>query len=444
MTRPAAAIVFGVMLSFLTLAPAMVNAELLGKSRVSQTPATTQELRSAYAQIGRLGRAFERLSQGTPSEILKALDLVGEVFNRIRTKYWRQTQSKLLIDAALAAANRPRIDGKLASAHDLAITAVNGMIHSLDPFSSFTPRRQNKKGGKKGARNFGRIGIELVVKDGVATIIAPYDGSPAANAGLKPGDTIARVDGREFHPPTTLAALEALHGPLGGEVNLTIERAGAKPFTAKMVRAIISRRSVTATVKDGVAFIRISVFAPNTARDLRRAIKRAKPPVHTVVLDLRNNPGGLLDQGIRVADAFLDRGEIVSTRPRRSTKHRRFNARLGDIIKGGPLAVLVNGGSASASEIVAGALQDQKRAIIIGEKSFGKGSVQTIMRLKGHGTLRLTTSLYFTPSGRTIHNIGITPDVTAKACLSQNGASDQASPDAWLSCAANILNLRKR
>lgn len=413
----------------------------------------------AYRHLAKLGRVFENLAQGGAAETIKALDLFAEVFNRVRAHYWKPVQPRLLIAAAIAAARAhatatgsPNGSGG-ASAQSLAIAAVRGMIGALDPYSGFTAAADRADTASR--RHFGNIGLEVFVKKGAVTVISPHDGSPAARAGLSPGDVITGVDGNRFSNPTLGQALEKLRGPVGSEVRLSVTRPGAAPFEARMLRAIAPGRTVRARLDRRVAVIRIASFTANTTRDLRRALKKLRAEANAkaarldgVVLDLRNNSGGLLNAAINVADIFLDSGEIVSTRaragPEGNSRQRRFNARLGDAVRGKPLAVVINAGSASAAEIVADALQDLRRGVIIGTRSFGKGSVQTIMRIRGHGSLRLTTSHYYTPSGRSLDEAPIEPDVNAKACARLAGRSVRPGDDAFLVCATRRVRAMAR
>jgi carboxyl-terminal processing protease len=267
---------------------------------------------------------------------------------------------------------------------------------------------------------FGGLGIEVSMENGLVKVVSPIDDTPAARAGLKPGDLITHLDGDPVQGMTLPEAVEKMRGPVSSEIRLTIRREGKDPFDVKLVRATIKIQSVRSHLEgDKIAYIRITTFNEQTDVGLNNAMKNLKQQAGGkllgVVLDLRNDPGGLLDQAVAVADAFLDKGEIVSTRGRRSEDAQRYNARPGDIAAGLPIAVLINGGSASASEIVAGALQDHHRAILLGTRSFGKGSVQTIIPLPGHGAMRLTTARYYTPSGRSIQAKGIEPDIVVEA-----------------------------
>src|SRR5689334_13468805 len=257
------------------------------------------------------------------------------------------------------------------------------------------------------------------MENGLVKVVSPIDDTPAANAGLKPGDLITHLDGSAVQGLTLPEAVEKMRGPVNSEITLTVRREGREPFDVKLTRAIIKIRSVRSHLEGkDIGYIRITSFNEQTDVNLNNAMKKLKQDAGKklagVVLDLRNNPGGLLDQAVSVSDDFLDKGEIVSTRGRRSDDAQRFNAKPGDILNGLPMVVIVNGGSASASEIVAGALQDHRRAILLGTKTFGKGSVQTIIPLGGQGAIRLTTARYYTPSGRSIQAQGIEPDIVVE------------------------------
>src|SRR5467141_4258988 len=268
---------------------------------------------------------------------------------------------------------------------------------------------------------FGGLGIEVSMENGLVKVVSPIDDTPAARAGLKPGDLITHLDGEPVQGMTLPEAVEKMRGPVSSEIKLTIRREGRDPFDVKLTRATIKIQSVRSHLEgDNIGYIRVTTFNEQTDTGLNNAMKNLKQQAGNklvgVILDLRNNPGGLLDQAVAVSDAFLDKGEIVSTRGRRADDAQRYNARPGAKPASGlPIAVLINGGSASASEIVAGALQDHRRAILLGTRSFGKGSVQTIIPLAGHGELRLTTARYYTPSGRSIQAKGIDPDIVVDA-----------------------------
>jgi len=265
---------------------------------------------------------------------------------------------------------------------------------------------------------FGGLGIEVTMENGLVKVVSPIDDTPAFRAGIKPNDLIVMLDGEQVMGLTLQEAVERMRGPVNSQIKLTIRRGNQEPFEVSIARAVIRIQSVRHRTEGELGYIRITSFTEQTEAGLKTAVQRIReqlgPRLKGVVLDMRNNPGGLLDQAIAVSDAFLDKGEIVSTRGRRSEDAQRYNAKPGDLLAGLPMVVLVNSGSASASEIVAGALQDHRRAILLGTRSFGKGSVQTIIPLGGQGALRLTTARYYTPSGRSIQASGIEPDIVVE------------------------------
>jgi len=326
----------------------------------------------------------------------RQLNLFGDVFERVRSDYVEKPD-----------------DGKLVE------SAINGMLSGLDPHSSYMDAKSFRDMQVQTRGEFGGLGIEVTMEDGLIKVVAPIDDTPAAKAGVLANDIITKLDDDQVQGLTLNQAVEKMRGPVNSKIKLTIMRKGVdKPIELSITRDVIRVRSARWHVEgDDVGYIRLTQFNEQTTEGLKKGIAeiQAKVPEDKLkgyILDLRNNPGGLLDQAISVADAFLQKGEIVSTRGRNADETQRFNARPGDLIKGKPLIVLVNGGSASASEIVAGALQDHKRATILGTRSFGKGSVQTIIPLgSGNGALRLTTARYYTPSGRSIQAKGITPDI---------------------------------
>ncbi len=331
------------------------------------------------------------------TETYKQLNLFGEVFERVRAEYVDDVSDDSLVESA-----------------------INGMLISLDPHSNYLNTKNFNDMKVQTRGEFGGLGIEVSMENGLVKVVSPIDDTPAARAGLKPGDLITHLDGDPVQGMTLAEAVERMRGPVNSEIKLTIRREGKEPFDVKLVRATIKIQSVRSHLEgDNIAYIRITTFNEQTDVGLNNAMKNLKQQAGGkllgVILDLRNDPGGLLDQAVAVADAFLEKGEIVSTRGRRSEDAQRYNARPGDIAAGLPVAVLINGGSASASEIVAGALQDHHRAILLGTRSFGKGSVQTIIPLPGHGAMRLTTARYYTPSGRSIQAKGIDPDIVVEA-----------------------------
>ncbi|MFZ3238262.1 MAG: S41 family peptidase [Stellaceae bacterium] len=331
------------------------------------------------------------------AETYKELNLFGEVFEDVRADYAGKVDDDSLMESA-----------------------INGMLTSLDPHSNYlnTKNFDDMKVQTRG--EFGGLGIEVSMENGLVKVVSPIDDTPAAHAGLKPGDMITQLDGQPIQGMTLPQAVDKMRGPVNSEIRLTIQRKGRDPFDVKLTRATIHIQSVRShLVGDDIGYIRITSFNEQTDVGLNNAMKNIKQlagdKLRGIVLDLRNNPGGLLDQAVAVSDAFIDKGEIVSTRGRRADDAQRYDARSGDVAAGLPIAVLINGGSASASEIVAGALQDHHRAILLGTRSFGKGSVQTIIPLPGHGAMRLTTARYYTPSGRSIQAKGIEPDIVVEA-----------------------------
>jgi carboxyl-terminal processing protease len=331
------------------------------------------------------------------SDTSKQLNLFGEVFEDVRADYTGKVDDDQLMESA-----------------------INGMLTSLDPHSNYlnTKNFDDMKVQTRG--EFGGLGIEVSMENGIVKVVTPIDDTPAARAGLKPGDLITALDGQPVQGMTLPQAVDKMRGPINSDIRLTIQRKGRDPFDVKLTRATIRIQSVRShMVGDDIGYIRVTSFNEQTDVGLNNAMKSIKQQagnkLRGIVLDLRNNPGGLLDQAVAVSDAFIEKGEIVSTRGRRSDDAQRFDARPGDIAAGLPIAVLINGGSASASEIVAGALQDHHRAILLGTRSFGKGSVQTIIPLPGHGAMRLTTARYYTPSGRSIQAKGIEPDIIVEA-----------------------------
>ena len=339
-------------------------------------------------------------AQNNTSETYRQLDLFGDVFERVRADYVKEVGDEELIEAA-----------------------INGMLSSLDPHSSYLSPKSFKDMQVQTRGEFGGLGIEVTMESGFVKVVSPIDDTPAFRAGIKAGDFITHLDEKPVQGLALSEAVERMRGKIDTDIKLTIRREGREPFDVTLTRAVIKIQSVRWRTEEDIGYVRITSFSEQTEAGLIRAVDRIKEKLGDemlgLVLDLRNNPGGLLDQAIKVSDAFLDRGEIVSTRARRVQDAQRFNAKKGDLLAGKPVVVLVNGGSASASEIVAGALQDHRRALILGTQSFGKGSVQTIVPLSGHGAIRLTTAQYFTPSGRSIQAKGIEPDIAvAQAKLS--------------------------
>jgi carboxyl-terminal processing protease len=330
------------------------------------------------------------------ADTYRQLSLFGDVFERVRTDYVEKPDASELLE-----------------------WAINGMLAGLDPHSSYMDAKSLRDMQIQTTGKFGGLGIEVTMEDGLINVVAPIDDTPAHKAGIMTNDVITHLDEEPVQGLNLNQAIEKMRGPANTKIRLRIIRKGQdKPIELTIVRQIITMHTVRARIEgNDVAFIRISAFNDKTIDELKKAMNQLSTQISNkslkgYIVDLRNNPGGLLDQAIFVSDAFLETGEIVSTRGRKAEETQRFIARPGDLAKGKPIIVLINGGSASASEIVAGALQDHERATIIGTRSFGKGSVQTIIPLgSGNGALRLTTARYFTPSGRSIQAKGITPDI---------------------------------
>ena len=328
------------------------------------------------------------------SETYKQLAIFGNIFERVRAQYVTPPEEDKLVESA-----------------------INGMLSSLDPHSSYLNQDAADDMRTQTRGEFGGLGIEVTMEDELVKVVTPIDDTPAARAGVLAGDFISEIDGEAIRGLNLSEAVEKMRGPVNTAIELTILRDGADmPLKIKVVRDIISVKAVKSRAEGDIGYLRVISFTEKTYGDLENAIAKiidevGEDKLKGFVLDLRLNPGGLLDQAISVSDAFLNQGEIVSTRGRNPEETRRFNARQGDLINGKPLIVLVNGGSASASEIVAGALQDHHRATVLGTQSFGKGSVQTIIPLDASTALRLTTALYYTPSGKSIQGTGITPDI---------------------------------
>ena len=329
------------------------------------------------------------------ASVYEQLDLFGDIFDRIRAEYVEEVDEAELIEAA-----------------------INGMLTSLDPHSSYLSPEAAAEMRERTRGEFGGLGIEVTQEDGWVKVIAPIEGTPADAAGVMPGDFIIAVNGESVMGLTLTEAVDLMRGPVGSEIVITIARETAtEPFDLSLIRDTIQETAVRVRTEGDTVVLRIMTFNeqtfPNLQAGLAEQIEAAGgiENVNGIVIDLRNNPGGLLNQAVYVADAFLDAGEIVSTRSRDPAVGDRYNATEGDLSSGLPIVVLINGGSASASEIVAGALQDHRRAIVVGTQSFGKGSVQSVMSLRGDGAMRLTTARYYTPSGRSIQALGISPDI---------------------------------
>jgi carboxyl-terminal processing protease len=349
------------------------------------------------------------IANAAPADTYRELNLFGDVFERIRADYVETPDDSQLIESA-----------------------INGMLNGLDPHSSYMSPKSFKDMQVQTSGKFGGLGIEVTMEDGVVKVVSPIDDTPAAKAGILAGDLITALDGDSVQGMTLNQAVDKMRGGIGSPITLTIERKGVdKPLQIKLVRAEITVQSVRSREEGQIGYIRITSFNEQTFDGLKGAIDKiqsdiGKDKVQGYIIDLRNDPGGLLDQAIAVSDAFLERGEIVSTRGRHPDETQRYNAHAGDLSGGKPVIVLINGGSASASEIVAGALQDHRRATLVGTRSFGKGSVQTIIPLGANGALRLTTARYYTPSGTSIQAKGIVPDIEVDQPLPAELAADAA------------------
>ncbi|MEM8833323.1 MAG: S41 family peptidase [Pseudomonadota bacterium] len=336
----------------------------------------------------------EAVEAQTDEQTYRQLNLFGDVFERVRAQYVEPLTDEVLIESA-----------------------VQGMLSDLDPHSSYLDEEDFKDMQVQTSGEFGGLGIEVSMDNGFVKVVSPIDGTPAYEAGMQAGDYITHLDGEPVMGLTLSEAVDQMRGKVGEPIMLTVVREGAdEAMEVEIIRDIIKIQSVRNRIEqEDIGYVRITVFNQNTMPGLKKAIEEiqseAGDKLIGYVLDLRNNPGGLLDQAIAVSDAFLDKGEIVSTRGRNKRDTKRDNSTPGDITEGKPIVILINGGSASASEIVAGALQDHRRAIVVGTQSFGKGSVQTIIPLPGHGAMRLTTARYYTPSGRSIQAEGIEPDI---------------------------------
>ncbi|MDA7423794.1 S41 family peptidase [Thalassococcus lentus] len=344
-----------------------------------------------------------------PTNVYEQLDLFGDIFERIRAQYVEEVDEADLIEAA-----------------------INGMLTSLDPHSSYLPPDDAADMRVQTRGEFGGLGIEVTQEDGFVKVVSPIDDTPADAAGIEAGDFITHVDGESVLGLTLDEAVDMMRGPVGSEIVITVVREGEdEPFDVSIIRDTIKLTAVRSRVQGETVVLRVTTFNdqtfPNLSAKLAERVEEVGgiDAVNGFVLDLRNNPGGLLTQAIRVSDAFLEKGEIVSTRGRNPADGDRFNATPGDLAQGKPLVVLINGGSASASEIVAGALQDHRRAIVVGTKSFGKGSVQTVMPLRGDGAMRLTTARYYTPSGRSIQALGVSPDIVVEQPRRQPEAEEE-------------------
>ena len=325
--------------------------------------------------------------------IYEKIDLFSEVLDKINREYVEDVNQSEVMDAA-----------------------INGVLQSLDPYSAYMSPDTLRNMQTETSGEFGGLGIEVSMEAGVVKVIAPIDGSPAYEAGVKAGDYIVKIDNVQVQGKTLSEAVEIMRGPVGSEIKITVRRIGVKKaIVFNIKREIIKIQSVKSKIiNSNIGYLRLTAFNENSSKQIKKKISdfKNKEKIDRYILDLRNNPGGLLSQAIKISDFFLSDGEIVSTKSRKQNENRKWFARQGDIIDGNTLIVLINGGSASASEIVAGALKDHKRAILVGESSFGKGSVQSIIPLRNKGAIRLTISKYYLPSGKSISEVGVSPDIT--------------------------------
>jgi len=325
-------------------------------------------------------------------KLYEKIDLFSEVLEKIQNEYVEEVDQAEVMDYA-----------------------INGVLQSLDPYSAYMNPKIYQEMQTETSGEFGGLGIEVTMEAGVVKVITPIDDTPASRAGVKAGDYIVRIDGEQVQGKTLMESVNLMRGLVGTDIEITIRRKGLKKAKIfKIKREIIEIKSVVAkSINNAIGYLRLRAFNENSGKQLKKEISKLEKNnmISSYILDLRNNPGGLLSQAVKISDYFLDDGEIVSTRGRKSRENRKFFAKKGDKIKGKPLIVLINNGSASASEIVAGALQNQKRAILLGETTYGKGSVQSIIPLKNRGAIRLTISKYYLPSGESISEIGVTPDI---------------------------------
>jgi len=352
-------------------------------------------------------------------KLYNKIDLFGEVLEKIQEEYVDEVDHEKSMDYA-----------------------INGILQSLDPYSAYMSPEVFDEMQTETSGEFGGLGIEVSMESGVVKVITPIDDTPASRAGIKAGDYIVRIDGEQVQGKTLMEAVNLMRGPINTPIKITIRRKGLrKAKVVTLVREVIEIKSVVAEIIDKeIGYLRLRAFNENSGNQLKKEILKLEKNKKIVgyIFDLRNNPGGLLSQAIKISDFFLNDGEIVSTKGRKSRENRKFFAKKGDIIKGKPLIVLINNGSASASEIVAGALQDQKRAILLGETTYGKGSVQSIIPLTNRGAIRLTISKYYLPSGKSISNIGVSPDIKVEE--ENEEFSINTSTDNQLNYATNLFS----
>ena len=353
------------------------------------------------------------------NDVYKKIDLFGEVLEKINKEYVDEINQSESMDAA-----------------------IDGLLQSLDPYSAYMSPEIFNEMQTETSGEFGGLGIEVNMESGVVKVISPIDDTPASRAGIKAGDYIIKIDDIQVQGKSLSEAVDLMRGPIGSSIILTVRRIGQKKaLTFEIVREIIQIKSVKADLlKNNVGYLRLTSFNENSGEQIRKQIREFEKNenINSYILDLRNNPGGLLSQAIKISDFFLDNGEIVSTKSRKASENRKWFAKKGDLIGGKTLIVLINYGSASASEIVAGALQDHKRAIILGENSFGKGSVQSIIPLKNKGAIRLTVAKYYLPSGKSISEVGVSPDIEINE--DTNEFRIKTDTDNQLSYALKLLN----
>ena len=334
--------------------------------------------------------SYSSSSRGNENNIYKKIDLFSEVLDKVKKEYVEDIDQSEVMDAA-----------------------INGVLQSLDPYSAYMSPSMYKEMATETSGEFGGLGIEVSMEAGVVKVISPIDDSPASKAGIKAGDYIVKINNIQVQGKSLTEAVELMRGPIGSEINITIRRVGVKKaLNFKIKRAVIEVASVKSEIKNkNIGYIRLTSFNENSSDQVKDKINIFKKKnIKYYILDLRNNPGGLLSQAIKISDFFLDKGEIVSTKSKKEIENRRWFAKKGDILDGKTFVVLINYGSASASEIVAGSIKDHKRAILIGERTYGKGSVQSIIPLKNDGAIRLTVSKYYLPSGDSISDVGVMPD----------------------------------
>ena len=359
------------------------------------------------------------LSFSSESDIYKKIDLFGEVLEKINKEYVDEIDQSKSMDSA-----------------------INGLLQSLDPYSAYMSPEIFNEMQIENSGEFGGLGIEVSMEAGVVKVISPIDDTPASKAGIKAGDYIVKIEDTQVQGKSLSEAVDLMRGPVGSSIKLTVRRIGEKKaLTFNIVREIIEIQSVkTDLIENNIGYIRLTSFNENSSDQIEKEIKdlETNKNISAYILDLRNNPGGLLSQAIRISDFFLDNGEIVSTKSRKSSENRKWFAKKGDLTKGKTLIVLINYGSASASEIVAGALKDHKRAIILGENSYGKGSVQSIIPLKNNGAIRLTVSKYYLPSGKSISEVGVSPDIQIDE--KGEGFKIKSKTDNQLNYAIKLLN----